>query len=104
MIRLLILTAGVILLLPRPAYAYLDPGTASIILQVVVGAVAAAGLFFRAYLARLFSLFRRLVNNDPGSNAPGINAPGSDTPGIDAPGSDAKDNGDRLKHKPGDGD
>ncbi len=40
MIRLLILTAGVILLLHRPAYAYLDPGTASIILQVVVGAVA----------------------------------------------------------------
>ena len=94
MIRLLILTAGVILLLHRPAYAYLDPGTASIILQVVVGAVAAAGLFFRAYLARLFALIRRFVNNDPGSDAPG----------IDAPGSDATDNGDRLKHKPGDGD
>ena len=94
MIRLSILTAGVVLLLHRPAYAYLDPGTASIILQVVVGAVAAAGLFFRAHLARLFSYFRRPAKNDPGSNAPGINAPGSN----------ATDDGDRLKHKPGDGD
>ena len=94
MIRLLILTAGVVLLLHRPAYAYLDPGTASIILQVVVGAVAAAGLFFRAYLARLFSYFRRPAKNDPGSNAPGSNAPGID----------AKDDGDRLKNKPADGD
>lgn len=84
MIRLFILVAGVFLLLHKPAYAYLDPGTASIILQVVVGAVAAAGLFFRAYLARFFSLFRRPAKNDPGS--------------------DAKDNGDRLKHEPTDGD
>ncbi|MCZ6740735.1 MAG: hypothetical protein O7D27_01105, partial [Alphaproteobacteria bacterium] len=88
------LTAGVVLLLHRPAYAYLDPGTASIILQVVVGAVAAAGLYFRAYLARLFSYFRRPAKNDPGSNAPGSNAPGID----------AKDDGDRLKNKPADGD
>ncbi len=84
MIRLLIATAGMILLLHRPAYAYLDPGTASIILQIVVGSVAAAGLFFRSYLARFFSLFRRPAKNDPGS--------------------DAKDNGDRLKHEPADGD
>lgn len=84
MIRLLISTAGVILLLHRPAYAYLDPGTASIILQVVVGAVAAAGLYFRAYLARFFSLFRRRAKNDPGSNA--------------------KDSGNRSKHEPADGD
>lgn len=89
MIRPLIMAAGVILLLHRPAYAYLDPGTASIILQAVVGMVAAAGLFFRAHLARLISLFRRLGKTDPGSNAPAINA---------------EDNGDRLRHKPADGD
>ncbi len=84
MIRLLIAAAGVILLLHRPAYAYLDPGTASILLQAVVGAVAAAGLFFRGHLVRLFSLFRRPAKIDSVS--------------------DAKDNGDRLKHEPADGD
>ena len=84
MIRLLIATAGVILLLHRPAYAYIDPGTASIILQAVVGAVAAAGLFFRAHLFRFFSLFRRPAKNDSVS--------------------DAKDDGDKVKHEPADGD
>jgi O-antigen/teichoic acid export membrane protein len=84
MVRLFIATAGIFLLLHRPAYAYLDPGTASIVLQAVVGAVAAAGLYFRSYLYRFFSLFRRTAKDDP--------KPGSE------------DNGDRLKHEPADGD
>lgn len=82
MIRLLISTAAVLLLLNRPAYAYIDPGTASIVLQAVVGAIAAAGLFFRSHVARFFGLFRRPAKSDPVS-----------TP---------LDGGEKLKRKPTD--
>ena len=37
--------------LTQPAYAYIDPGTASIILQAVIGAIAVTGLFFRNSIA-----------------------------------------------------
>jgi len=84
MIRLFLTSAGVFLLLSSPAYAYLDPGTASIILQAVVGAVAAAGIFFRTYIYRFFSLFRRSAKGDPVPNT--------------------LDKGDQLKHKRADGD
>ena len=39
-----------------PAYAYLDPGTGSIIAQAVIGAVVAAGVFFRVWWARVREL------------------------------------------------
>jgi hypothetical protein len=59
MIRLIFATLALLFVTSGRAYAYLDPGTASIVLQAVVGAIAAAGLFFRTHLYRLFSLFRR---------------------------------------------
>jgi hypothetical protein len=39
--------------LSQPAYAYLDPGTGSIILQGMLGAIAAGLVFGRTYLHRL---------------------------------------------------
>ena len=33
-----------------PAHAYIDPGTASIVLQSIIGGIAAAGLFFRTHI------------------------------------------------------
>ena len=44
-----------------PAYAYLDPATGSIILQAVVGAVAAWMMYTRAFFARIRALFGRLA-------------------------------------------
>ncbi len=37
-----------------PAHAYIDPGTASIILQSIIGGIAAAGLFFRSHVMTLY--------------------------------------------------
>lgn len=49
----------------HPAYAYIDPGTATIALQAVIGAVAVASLFFRNRVAAafrmVFGLFSRRV-------------------------------------------
>lgn len=40
-----------------PTWAYLDPGTGSILLQAIVGTVAAAALILRQFWARLMELF-----------------------------------------------
>ena len=43
---------------PSPAHAYLDPGTGSMILQVVIGAVVGAMVTARLYWARIKTWFR----------------------------------------------
>ncbi len=42
-----------------PAYAYLDPGTGSIILQLLLGGVAGGIVICKLYWARLKSFFVR---------------------------------------------
>ena len=42
-----------------PAYAYLDPGTGSIILQGLLAGIAVAAGFVRMYWQRFKSLFSR---------------------------------------------
>jgi hypothetical protein len=44
---------------PRPAEAYLDPGTGSIVIQVVVGGVLAVLATTRLYWNRIVTIFRR---------------------------------------------
>jgi len=46
------------------AYAYVDPGTASIALQVIIGGIAAASIFLRARIAAFFAMFRRTHSKD----------------------------------------
>jgi len=43
--KIILLT--VLTLLSRPAWAYLDPGTGSMLLQVILGGVAAVGVAFK---------------------------------------------------------
>ncbi len=47
-----------------PAYAYLDAGTGSILLQAIFGGIASAMIFGRAYLAKAKAFFRRSNSND----------------------------------------
>lgn len=42
----------------RPAYAYIDPGTATIALQAIIGAIAAAGFYFRSAITKTLRLLR----------------------------------------------
>jgi hypothetical protein len=42
----------------RPAYAYLDPGTGSMLLSAVIGVAAAVGLAVKMFWYRLIGLFR----------------------------------------------
>jgi hypothetical protein len=51
------LAAAVVGILTSPAYAYLDPGTGSMLLQVLLGGVAGVALAGRLYWHRLLALF-----------------------------------------------
>ncbi len=54
-----------------PAHAYIDPGTGSIILQAVIGGIAAGLVVIKTYWHRLKDLFGRKDGaGDPG-NPPG---------------------------------
>ena len=48
------------LLAPTSAYAYLDPGTGSIILQMLIAGILAAALYVRLFWDRTRQLFSRL--------------------------------------------
>lgn len=67
--------AGVLLLslpwltAPKTAHAYLDPGTGSILLQVLIGGVAGLGVIAKLYWHRLRSLFG-VRNKDAGEEPP----------------------------------
>lgn len=44
--------------LPRSAHAYLDPGTGSLILQIIIGVVIAVGATVKFYWYRITKVFR----------------------------------------------
>ena len=46
-----------VLLAERPALAYLDPGSGSMLLQVILGGVAGVAVIAKLYWGRLLSLF-----------------------------------------------
>ena len=47
-----------------PALAYLDPGTGSMILQIVIGAVAGALMAIKAYWYKISTFFRAHQRSD----------------------------------------
>ena len=48
-----------------PAYAYLDPGTGSMLLQLLLGGVAGALVIGKLYWARIKSFFGLGPSSDP---------------------------------------
>jgi len=51
--------------LPGTAHAYIDPGSGSIVLQMILAAIAGGVFYFRSALARFVGFFRR---NDEGKS------------------------------------
>lgn len=54
----------VLLLFPSVSYAYLDPGTASLILQGIIGGIAAAMGVASLYWQRIKGWFSRTKNSE----------------------------------------
>ena len=61
MIRMLLLTLSIVLLLETPAYAYLDPGTGSMILQGLAGAFFFGLFFFKQMWGSVVRYFRKVT-------------------------------------------
>lgn len=52
--------------MPNTAHAYLDPGTGSMVLQVVVAGVLGALFTFKSYVRAVFSSLGRLFGKQQG--------------------------------------
>ena len=64
MSRLIVVTL-LVFLVSRPAHAYLDPGTGSILVQGLVAALAVASAAVAAFWTRLKQLFSGRRKTDP---------------------------------------
>lgn len=58
---LLIVSAALLAVLPLDAYAYLDPGTGSMILQAIIGGIAAGLVVVRAWWDKIKLGFARMT-------------------------------------------
>jgi hypothetical protein len=61
--RWIVVVLGMMLVFPEPAYAYLDPGTGSFILQMLLAGVLAAGASVKLFWHRLKSAWVRLFSD-----------------------------------------
>ncbi len=56
---ILVAILAYVIALEQPVHAYLDPGSGSVLLQVLLGGFAAVGVIARLFWHRLTAVFRR---------------------------------------------
>lgn len=61
-LRLVVLALFVLLAVPRPSHAYLDPGSASYTLQMLIGLALSAAFVIKTYWAKLKRFVSGLVS------------------------------------------
>ena len=54
----------ILMLLPGSVYAYIDPGTGSLLLQFLVAGVLGALFYFRQSIAKIVSFFKSKSSSD----------------------------------------
>lgn len=62
---------ALLLLTTYPAHAYLDPGTGSMLLQGLIGAIAGGLLVFKLYWAKIKERFRSLTGKTKNASGHG---------------------------------
>jgi len=55
----------------KPAHAYIDPGTGTLIVQSLIGGAAAAVTVGSVYLAKIRSFISRLIGREPSEGRSG---------------------------------
>lgn len=58
-------SALLLLVVPVAAHAYIDPGTGSTVIQVVIAAIAAAGYFIKVFWRQIKAFFTGLFGKKP---------------------------------------
>ena len=64
--------ALIILIVPNPVYAYLDPGTGSMLIQMIIGGIVAALFTIKMYWYRLKEFIKKIFgrsNQDDNVNS-----------------------------------
>ena len=61
--KILLLSVIILFLTVQPAYAYIDPGTGSVILQAIVGLFFAGAVTMKIYWGKIISFFKRDKNS-----------------------------------------
>jgi len=62
--RILIMVITILLILPTPSFAYLDPATGSMIIQGIIGAIAGLLVAVKLYWQKIRSFFSRTKSSD----------------------------------------
>jgi hypothetical protein len=65
LMRGLALFALTSLIFPQDAHAYLDPGSASYIFQIIVAALLGALFFFKSFFRRIINFFKKPPKEGP---------------------------------------
>jgi len=60
----LVVVSALLLSIPAPAFAYLDPGTGSMIVQAIIGVVVGALIVLKLYWRKFISFFSRRRPSD----------------------------------------
>ncbi len=72
-LKFAVLCLGILLFLTRPAHAYLDPGSGSMVLQLLLGGVAALGVVIKLFWHRILNIFG--IRKEDNSNSESPNGP-----------------------------
>lgn len=62
---------SILVLTPRPAHAYLDPSTGSMLLSALISIGVTTLLGLQAYGYRLLGMLRRLIGREPPADSAG---------------------------------
>jgi hypothetical protein len=68
-LKFAVLCLGILLFLTRPAHAYLDPGSGSMVLQLLLGGVAALGVVIKLFWHRILNIFGIRKEEDSNSKS-----------------------------------
>jgi len=63
-IKLLFLVLFIEIIMPQEAYAYLDPGTGSMIIQVIIATFASVGCTLAIYRDKIINFFKKGTSDD----------------------------------------
>ncbi len=65
-VKILVVLLSISLLLPRPAHAYLDPGTGSYIIQLLIAILFGAGFAVKLFWKEIKGFFGNLFSREGG--------------------------------------
>ena len=61
-IELVTILIVIVLIVPKPVYAYIDPGTGSYVFQIILAAIFGGGFAFRSNIKNVFLKIKKVIS------------------------------------------